>query len=176
MKSDDVLTTGEAAKVCCLSIQTVIRSIEQGLISGHKVPGSRFRRVSRLEVRRFIKKFGLPRHGLSPEERCVVMVSKDPTKLAREIPLAVPGCSVKYVNTFEAGMIVAECRASVVIIDDRLGAPCLEMLTANLSSLDLPVPFIVLTNTTESIQGDVHQVPRGLAVQTLPRTIESLVH
>lgn len=176
MKSDDVLTTGEAAKMCSLSLQTIIRSIEAGLLCGHKVPGSKFRRVPRLEVRRFIKKFGLPRHGLSSEERCVVMVSNDPPQLAREIPLEIPGSAVKYVDTFEAGMLVAECRTSALIIDDRLGSRCVEILTAKIRALDLPVPFIVLTDTAESVYGDVHQVPRAYAAQTLRQTIESLYH
>ncbi len=40
-----VFTTGKAARICKLSPQTIIRCFDSGQIKGHKVPGSRARRI-----------------------------------------------------------------------------------------------------------------------------------
>ncbi len=48
-------TTGEVAKLCGLSQQTVIRCFDDGRLSGFKVPGSKFRRVPREDLLRFLR-------------------------------------------------------------------------------------------------------------------------
>src|SRR5439155_1208163 len=40
-----VFTTGEAAKICKGSQQTIIRCFDNGQLKGFRVPGSRFRRI-----------------------------------------------------------------------------------------------------------------------------------
>lgn len=45
MKS--VFTTGEAAKICKVSQQTIIRCFDNGQLKGFRVPGSKFRRIPR---------------------------------------------------------------------------------------------------------------------------------
>jgi len=42
-----VFTTGEAAKICKVSQQTIIRCFDNGQLKGFRVPGSRFRRIPR---------------------------------------------------------------------------------------------------------------------------------
>ena len=42
-----VFTTGEAAKICKVSQQTIIRCFDSGQLKGFRVPGSRFRRIPR---------------------------------------------------------------------------------------------------------------------------------
>ena len=44
-----VFTTGEAAKICKVSQQTIIRCFDSGQLKGFGVPGSRFRRIPRAE-------------------------------------------------------------------------------------------------------------------------------
>ena len=56
----DQFTTGEAAKICKLSQQTIIRCFDRGLIEGFRVPGSKFRRITRSGLDRFIKESNLP--------------------------------------------------------------------------------------------------------------------
>ncbi|MCX5690162.1 MAG: helix-turn-helix domain-containing protein, partial [Planctomycetota bacterium] len=45
-----VFTTGEAALVCGLSQQTIIRCFDAGRLTGFRVPGSKFRRIPRDEL------------------------------------------------------------------------------------------------------------------------------
>ena len=55
LKNKQVFTTGEAAKICKVSQQTIIRCFDSGRLHGFKVPGSRFRRIPRSELLRFMQ-------------------------------------------------------------------------------------------------------------------------
>ena len=58
-----VFTTGEAAKICKVSQQTIIRCFDSGRLQGFRVPGSRFRRIPRDELLRFVRRhFGTRLH------------------------------------------------------------------------------------------------------------------
>jgi len=69
-------TTGEAAKICNVSQQTIIRCFDSGALKGFRVPGSRFRRIPRDILYRFMKDSDIPTDGFeqvsynadSPEE------------------------------------------------------------------------------------------------------------
>ena len=58
MKS--VFTTGEAAKICRVSIHVITRCIDSGLLKGYVVPGGSHRRVSRAALVEFMEKHELP--------------------------------------------------------------------------------------------------------------------
>ncbi len=45
MRHKAVFTTGEAAGICRLSQQTIIRCFDSGQLEGFRVPGSKFRRI-----------------------------------------------------------------------------------------------------------------------------------
>ena len=55
-----VFTTGEAAQVCKVSQQTIIRCFASGRLQGFRVPGSRFRRIPREELLRFMRQNRIP--------------------------------------------------------------------------------------------------------------------
>ena len=55
----EILTTGEAAKICNVSLQTIIRCFDRGDLKGYTVPGSKFRRIPQHELIRFMRKSGL---------------------------------------------------------------------------------------------------------------------
>src|SRR5215207_9823380 len=56
----DVYTTGEAAEICKVSQQTIIRCFDAGRLSGFRVPGSKFRRIPREELIRFMRTNSIP--------------------------------------------------------------------------------------------------------------------
>src|SRR5688572_3399089 len=58
-----VFTTGEAAEICKVSQQTIIRCFDNGRLNGFRVPGSRFRRIPRSELLRFMKANDIPKIG-----------------------------------------------------------------------------------------------------------------
>lgn len=60
-----VFTTGEAARACSISQQTINRCFDTGQLKGYKVPGSKFRRIPREHLLSFMKEHGIPTDGLS---------------------------------------------------------------------------------------------------------------
>ena len=55
LAAKQVFTTGEAAELCKVSQQTIIRCFDRGRLKGFRVPGSRFRRIPRAELLRFMR-------------------------------------------------------------------------------------------------------------------------
>src|SRR5438132_10028859 len=72
-----VFTTGEAAKICKVSQQTIIRCFDNGTLKGFRVPGSRFRRIPRDQLFSFMKDNGIPTDALESGKRKVLIVDDD---------------------------------------------------------------------------------------------------
>src|SRR6202012_1793541 len=72
-----VFTTGEAAKICKVSQQTIIRCFDNGQLKGFRVPGSRFRRIPRDMLYKFMKDNGIPTDALESGKRRVLIVDDD---------------------------------------------------------------------------------------------------
>ncbi|MGH7173162.1 MAG: helix-turn-helix domain-containing protein, partial [Gemmataceae bacterium] len=66
-----VFTTGEAAKICKVSQQTIIRCFDNGQLKGFRVPGSRFRRIPRESQNKYMRVNGNPHHALEIGKRKV---------------------------------------------------------------------------------------------------------
>lgn len=72
-----VFTTGEAALVCKVSQQTIIRCFDAGRLNGFRVPGSRFRRIPRDELLRFMRANEIPTGVLETGLSRVLVVDDD---------------------------------------------------------------------------------------------------
>jgi len=118
-----VFTTGEAAKICKVSQQTIIRCFDNGQLKGFRVPGSRFRRIPREMLYKFMKDNGIPTDALESGKRKVLLVDDDAelvevmTKFLEEdgrfeIRVATTG--------FDAGMLVKEYRPDIIVLDVML--------------------------------------------------------
>lgn len=59
-RGDSILTTGEAAKLCGVSVRTICRWLDAGLLKGYKVPLSQVLRIQREALLRFMDKHDLP--------------------------------------------------------------------------------------------------------------------
>jgi len=73
-----VFTTGEAAKVCKVSQQTIIRCFDSGRLNGFRVPGSRFRRIPREELIRFMRDNDIPLETIGSTRKRVLIVDDEP--------------------------------------------------------------------------------------------------
>lgn len=118
-----VFTTGEAAKICKVSQQTIIRCFDNGQLKGFRVPGSRFRRIPREALYRFMKDNGIPTDALESGKRKVLLVDDDVelvelmTKVLEEdgrFEVRVAG------NGFDAGMMVKEYQPDLIVLDVML--------------------------------------------------------
>lgn len=77
-----VFTTGEAAKVCKVSQQTIIRCFDSGRLNGFRVPGSRFRRIPRDELIRFMRDNEIPLEAIGSTRKRVLVVDDEPEILS----------------------------------------------------------------------------------------------
>src|SRR3954466_7950059 len=73
-----IFTTGEAADICKVSQQTIIRCFDSGRLKGFRVPGSRFRRIPRDALIAFMKDNVIPPDALGSVKSKVLGVDDDP--------------------------------------------------------------------------------------------------
>src|SRR6187455_3480278 len=118
-----VFTTGEAAKICKVSQQTIIRCFDNGQLRGFRVPGSRFRRIPRDILYRFMKDNGIPTDALESGKRKALIVDDDLelVELLRDVLAADGRFEVRAVNNgFDAGMMVKEYHPDIIVLDVML--------------------------------------------------------
>ncbi|MGH7199684.1 MAG: response regulator [Planctomycetaceae bacterium] len=118
-----VFTTGEAAKICKVSQQTIIRCFDSGQLKGFRVPGSRFRRIPRDVLYRFMKENGIPTDALESGKRKALIVDDDEelVELIRDVLEADGRFEVRVANNgFDAGMMVKEYKPDVLVLDVML--------------------------------------------------------
>jgi excisionase family DNA binding protein len=118
-----VFTTGEAAKICKVSQQTIIRCFDNGQLKGFRVPGSKFRRIPREALYKFMKDNSIPTDALESGKRKVLLVDDD-VELVEMVSkfLEEDGrFEVKVAtNGFDAGMMVKEYRPDLILLDVML--------------------------------------------------------
>ena len=118
-----VFTTGEAAKICKVSQQTIIRCFDSGQLKGFRVPGSRFRRIPRDVLYKFMKENGIPTDALESGRRKALVVDDDEelVELIRDALEADGRFEVRVANNgFDAGMMVKEYRPDILVLDVML--------------------------------------------------------
>ena len=123
MTTKTVFTTGEAAKICKVSQQTIIRCFDNGTLKGFRVPGSKFRRIPREQLYLFMKDNGIPTDALESGKKKLLIVDDDQDL----VDLIQDGFErdgrfdIRTANNgFDAGMGVKEFRPDLVILDVML--------------------------------------------------------
>lgn len=123
MATKTVFTTGEAAKICKVSQQTIIRCFDSGQLKGFRVPGSRFRRIPRESLYAFMKDNGIPTDALESGKRKVLIVDDDEelVELIADVLERDGRFEVRSANNgFDAGMVVKEYRPDLIVLDVML--------------------------------------------------------
>jgi excisionase family DNA binding protein len=118
-----VFTTGEAAKICKVSQQTIIRCFDNGTLKGFRVPGSRFRRIPRDQLFVFMRDNGIPTDALESGKKKLLIVDDD-----QDLVDLMVDCferdgrfEIRTANNgFDAGMQVKEFRPDIVVLDVML--------------------------------------------------------
>lgn len=118
-----VFTTGEAAGICKLSQQTIIRCFDNGQLEGFRVPGSKFRRIPRKALIAFMKTNGIPLDTLESDSIRVLVVDDDEkiVELFTDALGADGRFELKAAMTgFDAGVIAQQFRPDLVVLDYML--------------------------------------------------------
>lgn len=121
--SKRIFTTGEAALLCKVSQQTIIRCFDAGRLTGFKVPGSKFRRIPRDELLRFMKANHIPTDVLEAGKKKVLLVDDDTDilemyrdVLSRDDRLELHTAA----NGYDAGMLTEHVKPHLIILDYML--------------------------------------------------------
>jgi excisionase family DNA binding protein len=123
MSTKTVFTTGEAAKICKVSQQTIIRCFDNGSLKGFRVPGSKFRRIPRDQLFAFMRDNGIPTDALESGKRKVLIVDDDEelVELLTDVFEKDARFDIRTANNgFDAGMQVREFRPDLVVLDVML--------------------------------------------------------
>lgn len=121
--SQTVFTTGEVARICNISQQTVIRCFDSGKLQGFRVPGSRFRRITRDGLIKFLKENNLPLDLLDSGKKRVLVVDDDPAIVEMLVEMLERDgrFEVQTASTgFDAGIRTKEFSPDVIILDFML--------------------------------------------------------
>ncbi len=118
-----VFTTGEAAQVCKVSQQTIIRCFDSGRLHGFRVPGSRFRRIPRAELLRFMRTNDIPTDALESSTKRVLVVDDDEQIV--ELFMDVLGRDNRFevraaATGYDAGLLTEQFKPHLILLDYML--------------------------------------------------------
>jgi two-component system OmpR family response regulator len=125
-KMKSLFTTGEAAEVCNISQQTIIRCFDSGRLDGFRIPGSRFRRIPRDNLIKFMKDNSIPLDNLNTEKngKIKVLIVDDDVEIV-ELMVDVLSRDGRFElqtagSGYEAGLKTEQFRPNVIILDYML--------------------------------------------------------
>jgi excisionase family DNA binding protein len=119
----DLFTTGEAAEICRVSQQTIIRCFDSGRLEGFRVPGSKFRRIPRRSLIRFMKDNNIPLDQIESGKKKVLVVDDDVEiiELIGDILFRDGRFEVKTASSgYEAGISTQQFRPDLILLDYML--------------------------------------------------------
>lgn len=119
----DLFTTGEAAEICRVSQQTIIRCFDAGRLDGFRIPGSRFRRIPRQSLIEFMKENNIPRDNLESGKKKVLIVDDDPEIVELMVDLLSRDGRFETKTAFsgyDAGILTQQFRPDLILLDYML--------------------------------------------------------
>jgi excisionase family DNA binding protein len=147
-----VFTTGEAAELCNVSQQTIIRCFDQGRLDGFRVPGSRFRRIPRESLLKFMQDNDIPTAALQAECCNVLVIGDDPT-LIEPLRSAINDRKVSIhpaCTAWDAGSVFAHCAPELVLQFTELPGLSFDATESLIESSNNPGCMLIRC-TTESV-------------------------
>jgi excisionase family DNA binding protein len=122
-KMKDLFTTGEAADICKVSQQTIIRCFDAGRLEGFRVPGSRFRRIPRQSLVKFMQENKIPLDAIESGKRKVLIVDDDAeiVELIVEVLRRDGRFETETASSgYEAGIATQRFRPELILLDYML--------------------------------------------------------
>lgn len=153
MTVSDVLTTGEAARMCGVNFRTVLRWIERGWLNSYQLPGRGDHRVPIEELRRFMREYGIPDRSqpAGPPRRALIVDDEPAMAHAIERVLRSAGFDTLIAPSgFEAGAMLYALKPGIMTLDLRMpGMDGIEVLRF-LQRMELPSPVKTLVVSGDS--------------------------
>jgi two-component system, OmpR family, response regulator len=124
LSEKQVFTTGEAADICKVSQQTIIRCFDSGRLRGFRVPGSRFRRIPREELLRFMRENDIPTDVMDNSRKKRVLVVDDDEQIVElfvDVLSRDDRFEVRTAGTgYEAGVLTEQFKPDLIVLDFML--------------------------------------------------------
>lgn len=145
----EVYTTGEVATVCKVSQQTVIRCFDSGKLKGFRVPGSRFRRIPRDSLVKFMKDNEIPLNLLESGKKRALVVDDDEAivEMFKDLLERDGRFEVQTACTgYEAGIATEQFRPDIILLDFKLpdlnGTAVCRAIRANPTYQDMKIIMV----------------------------------
>lgn len=145
-----IFTTGEAAEICKVSQQTIIRCFDAGRLGGFKVPGSTFRRIPREDLLRFMAANGIPADSLEGPRRRVLVIDdgREGHQLLEALLHSAQVEARNADNSYDAGALVEGFRPQLVFMNITLARVDVPLVCNRLRSRD-DAPRVVLVGPAD---------------------------
>src|SRR4030043_453362 len=116
----ELYTTGEAADICSLSQQTIIRCFDSGRLRGFRIPGSKFRKIPRDSLLKFMKENNIPMQNLQSGRKRLLIVDDDAeiVEMRTDVLQRDGRFDVKTASTgYDAGIMTQKFRPDLILLD-----------------------------------------------------------
>jgi two-component system, OmpR family, response regulator RpaA len=155
-----IFTTGEAAEICKVSQQTIIRCFDSGRLTGFRVPGSKFRRIPRDELIRFMRANNIPLDIIEGATRRVLVVDDDQAilDLFSDVLTRDGRFEVRTATTgYDAGLLTESFKPHLMILDFMLpdinGNIVCQRIRTNPSYKDMRIIFVSGVVNQDEVKG-----------------------
>jgi excisionase family DNA binding protein len=119
----ELYTTGEAADICSLSQQTIIRCFDSGRLRGFRIPGSKFRKIPRDNLLKFMKENSIPMQSLPTGKKRLLIVDDDSeiVELMTDVLGRDGRFDIKTASTgYDAGIMTQKFNPDLILLDYML--------------------------------------------------------
>ncbi len=179
-------TSGEAAKLCGVSLRTVLNWIKAGRLHAHKLPGTRGdNRIAPSDLLAFMQGHHLPvPEELTPIGKPTILVVDDDKAMARSIKRALynQGLEVHMAHDgFEAGVLFEKIKPTLMTLDLQMpkmdGFEVLKHLEARVHTKILVVSAMESHYLERALtQGADDILSKPFDNQELIRRVNELIH
>jgi excisionase family DNA binding protein len=119
----ELFTTGEAADLCSLSQQTIIRCFDSGRLRGFRIPGSKFRKIPRDSLLKFMRENNIPMMNVQTGKKRLLIVDDDAeiVELMSDVLIRDGRFEIKTASTgYDAGIMTQKFRPDLILLDYML--------------------------------------------------------
>lgn len=148
----NILTTGQVAKICHVAPRTVSKWFDTGRLRGYRIPGSRDRRIPRQQLLAFMRAHGIPLEDLEKSNCSVLIVDMGLTPAMRRDLAALDRYSIHIAaNKFEAGVQAQQLRPHLVVLEAEPIAEAVAICRFIRRTHGLEATKVVLTGPTSAM-------------------------
>ncbi|MFH1421884.1 MAG: response regulator [Planctomycetota bacterium] len=118
-----ILTTGDVAKLCCVTVNTVVKWGESGELEMFRVPCSGARRFNGEKVIEFLKKHGFPYPQEEAKDIKVLVIDDEPEirSVIKQALSSEEGFKVEEAaSAFEGGLKAVTFNPDVILLDSSV--------------------------------------------------------